>query len=233
MSGQTDYTYGVEALGTGIYTMTEAARLAGVSPRRAKAWFTGGTPNNRLLAHSDYATIDRPDLVSFLDLMDVLVVGQLRENHVSFRTIQKAYKALQGKLDTTHPFGHQELMADTSGTLFIYAADQAGGDKALVELFSGQAAFPKLLLRYLKRVRFDPKTRLARRYELTDTVAIDAARRFGKPIVSSCGMATSILAAAFKANDGDADAVADWYGVEPREVHEAVDFEQSFAGIAA
>ncbi len=52
---------------------------------------------------------------------------------------------------------------------------------------------------------------------------------FGKPIVEAVGVPTSILAAAYEANQKDAARVARWYNVQPEHVMAAVAFEGSRA----
>lgn len=220
-------------LGHGVYTISEAARLVGVSHRQAKAWFSGWTVDTPgVLGKSDYTDMQRPDLVSFLDLVDVLVVGQLRKQNISMPAIRRAYRIISSRLNSPHPFGRQELYADTTGRLFYYAGTESG-DESLVELVSGQAAFPKILLRYLQKIEYDPDSRLARRITLGQNIAIDAQMRYGKPIVVSAGMPTALLAGAYKANNRDAEHVADWYNVSVTDVMDAVDFEKRFVGIAA
>ncbi len=50
---------------------------------------------------------------------------------------------------------------------------------------------------------------------------------------SPLSISTSILAAACQANDADAARVADWYGVAPRDVEQAVAFERQRSSTAA
>jgi len=60
-------------------------------------------------------------------------------------------------------------------------------------------------------------------------VVIDPAICLGKPIVGPVGIATSILASAYQANNQDAEAVAEWYKIHASHVIAAVDFERSLA----
>lgn len=214
-----------QVLGHGVYSYSEAARLTGVSSRRVRAWFEGWdhSPIDPIFK-GDYANAKRPDLISFLDLIDVLVVGQLRDVKASWKGIRLAYKALAKELDSDHPFGREEFYADSRGKLFKLIANQSG-DKTLMEIATGQGAFPRILLPYLKKIKYDPDTRFAQRYEIHPGVILDPHRRYGKPIVESNGMPTAILANAYWANNKDKDAVAEWYNVQADEVMTAVRFE--------
>lgn len=220
------------ALGQGIYTIGEAARLVGITPRRAAAWFRGwhgaGTP---VLGHTDYADWGHPELVSFPDLVDVVVVAELRRLGVPMPKIRKAYIAISNYFGRApHPFARRDLLTDSNGDVFLYVARHDGIDE-LVEVVSRQRAFPKLLMRYLTRINYDPASGLARRMRLTDEIVIDADRRYGKPIVDSVTMPTAILARAFVAHEGDAESAADWHNVAPEDVLAAVAFERNFKGI--
>jgi uncharacterized protein (DUF433 family) len=148
-------------------------------------------------------------------------------------SIRRAYRVIGEKLgDPAHPFGREELYTDSAGTLFVYAATVTG-DKSLHEIVGGQKAFPQILLRYLKKIDYDPTTHFARRINLGHNVVMDAKRRYGKPIVASAGMPTRLLKEAYFANKQDAGVVAEWYNVTTTDVMDAVDFENGFSGIAA
>ena len=54
---------------------------------------------------------------------------------------------------------------------------------------------------------------------------IDPEICFGKPIVETAGISTAILAAAYQANNCDAELVADWYNLHADQVMAAVQFE--------
>ena len=55
------------------------------------------------------------------------------------------------------------------------------------------------------------------------------ARNSGKPIVEAARVPTYILAAAYQANSEDAERVANWHGVNRKDVLAAVKFEHQFA----
>ena len=57
---------------------------------------------------------------------------------------------------------------------------------------------------------------------------IDPERGFGAPIVARSGVPTKVLADAVK-TEGSVDFVAKWYEVTPREVRDAVKFEDQLA----
>ena len=105
--------------------------------------------------------------------------------------------------------------------------------RAWFEAISHQHAIPQILLPYLERVSYDSTSQLASQWNIADLIVVDPARAFGKPIVTACAMPTSILSAAYHANNNDASAVAYWYEVTADDVLAAVHFEQQYFGAAA
>src|SRR5947208_9135710 len=100
------------ALGRGVYTIPEAARLTGLHPARVREWFRKRPPQagRRPVFISDYAPLAGDTAISFFDLVDVYVAGQLREYGVSMQTVRRVYKSLAADLDVKHPFCHQQLL---------------------------------------------------------------------------------------------------------------------------
>jgi len=149
---------------------------------------------------------------------------------VKRQKIRYIQTALIDKWQTEHPFSHENLYVnpDTSN---VYSQDELG---RLLELVSKQHAMPEVLMPVLKLVRYDDDTKHAASMRLAEDmdVEIDPKRRYGKPIVSESGVPTYILSECYKANNDDAEFVADWYSVRKSEVMDAVRFESNFRGIA-
>ncbi len=147
------------------------------------------------------------------------------------KVVRQAYKALGDHFGGAHPFGRREFLADGNGTLLLHEIDNLG-HSSLVEVVTKQAAFPTLLLPYLKRIEFDPSTGYARAINLTESVMVDARRRYGKPIVKSVCLPTAMLYQMYLATKSE-DVTADWYGVGAEDVRAAIHFETEFNGLAA
>ena len=117
----------VAMLGRGVYTFAEAAKLTGLKTARVKEWFRGcpDGSSRRPVLRSDYAPVDKDYAISFHDLIDVYVAGQLREHGVSLQTVRKAYGWMQTDLATPHPFCRQELLSDGK-EIFMRGLDADG-----------------------------------------------------------------------------------------------------------
>jgi len=217
-------------LGHGVYTFGEAARLTRLNTRRIRSWFNERTPVSQIgvVFHGDYPSRNS---LSFLDLIEVLVAGNLREQGVSLISIRKVHCILSEQLQTPHPFCHHELLTDGQSVFVTTAAD--ADEPEMVEILKQQRVFPKVLLPYLKRVDYDKVSQLAKEWNIADGIVIDPSRRFGKPLVATCGIPSSILASAYHANQNNAELVAAWYGIPPQDVRIAVDFQSRYFGNAA
>lgn len=215
--------------GQGVYTFTEAARLTALKPARIREWFRGRAPGDvrRPVFRSDYEPVDGDHAISFLDLVDVYVAGQLRDHGVSLQTLRRVHCKMAEDLQTPHPFCRKEVLTDGKA-VFLRGLD-SDGQEELTEVLTRQGVFPQILLPFLKRIDYEKVKFLAERWRIADQVIVDPAICFGQPIVEGLGLPTTILAAAYRANDRNAQLVADWYNVQPEHVLAAVQFEKSFA----
>lgn len=171
----------------------------------------------------DYRPVGSAVAVSFLDLIDLLVVGRFRERRVSLQSVRRVHERLRERLAQRHPFSHRKLL--TNGKLVFIEWCNDLGDPQLEEVLSGQHAFPEVLRKYLAELDYSPDTDMALRWRIDDGIVLDPERNFGKPIVDEFGIATRVLSAAYAANE-NVELVADLYGVSPLAVHQAVSFER-------
>jgi len=219
----------MKMLGNGVYNLKEASRYTGLNRARIREWFRGRTsgPSPRPVFLGEYDVVDGEYAISFLDLAEVFVAGQLREHGVSLRTIRRAHARLQVDWETKHPFSKKGMR--TGGKeMLARVLDGDEGEQAS-EVISKTLVFEKVLLPVLDRIEYDQATALARKWHLAKLVVIDPAISFGKPIIEPVALSTKILASAFYANGQDAKLVANWFNTRPEYVEAAVDFENKFA----
>jgi uncharacterized protein (DUF433 family) len=216
-------------LGRGVYTIPQAARLVGLTTGRVREWFKGrNTASNRqAVFHSDYKPIGDFFAISFFDLVDVYVAGQLREFGVSLKTVRGTYDRLKRELNTPHPFCRQELFTD-GAEVFVRGRDRSG-EEEIYEVVTKQKVFPEIILPFLRQIDYDRVTILASRWRIAQGVTVDPRICFGSPVVDEEGIPTYLLSAEYHANNKDADRVATWYRVRPETVLAAVSFENKLA----
>ena len=216
-----------DVLDKGIFGLSEAAHYTGLPIQRIRSWFAASVPGRKAVFDADYEKFDGTHAISFLDLIDVLVAGKLRDHAVSMQTVRKAYARLRDDWGLDHPFCHQGIYTD-GRTIFLEVAN-LDGDCHFAEVFSSQKYFGKVMDEHLRRVDYDAETGLAQRWRIAAGVVIDPRIHFGKPVVENTGVATRVLASAYYASGHREEDVSRLYGVDVNAVRNAVSFEQAFA----
>jgi hypothetical protein len=215
-------------LGNGIYSLSEAVRLTGLRPQRVREWFRGRISTAAPpVFRGDYRPVAGHLVISFHDLVEVLVAGQLRDHGVSLQFIRRVHARLRERWQTDHPLCRVEIRADGK-RIFSCCLDEDGrGD--VVDVRTGQKVFDTVLVPFLKKLDYDEATRLARRWAIAPLVVLDPAVGFGKPVAEKFVVSTRVLAAAFEANGRDAATAAAMFGVDEPHVRAAVAFEAQLA----
>jgi len=184
----------MEVLGKGVYSLTEAARLTGLKTRRARDWFVGRPTIIKRVFDSDYPAMGGEHAISFLDLVELFIGGQLREMGVSLPHIRKAYSHLESQFGS-HPFCTREILV--GGKEIFYRGLEDVEAKRIIKAVTDEAYFESIILPFLRNIDYDAATKLAVRWHIAPDVVVDPRRRFGKPIVEQIGIATSVLWASY------------------------------------
>ncbi len=214
-------------LGRGVYDLAEAARYTRLNYSTVRSWFHGKADREPVF-RGDYGRVRGDYAISFFDLVDLLVAGQLRAAGVTMRIVRASYEVLQSDIGTSHPFCHERIYTD--GKRVIVAVASQIGDARLLDVVSRQQLFTSIRS-VLKSI--DYRTKLAMLWKISNGVVIDPRRSFGKPVVAGTGVTTFVLANQFHANAGNVELVADLYAVGRRDVLNAVDFEERYGRAAA
>jgi uncharacterized protein (DUF433 family) len=221
-------------IGTGIYSVTEAASLTKVSASRIRRWLRGYRYTTSREERVSPA-VWRPQLgeiagclaLGFRDLLEVRFVSAFLDRGVTWKTLRRAGQTATTLFGTSHPFSTQRFKTDGRG-VFADICDESG-EKTLLELAKQQRYFEQVISPYLKGVDFaaDEPVRwwpLGR----SRRVVLDPQRSFGQPIVAERGVPTSILASAWRTAASLHDVVH-WFAVDERSVRDAIEFEEKLA----
>jgi uncharacterized protein (DUF433 family) len=219
----------VNVLGNGVYDINEAARLTGLKRARVRSWFRGrvSDPSPRPVFQSDYEGTGGDNAISFLDLVEVFIAGQLRGHGVSLQYIRRAHKKLRIDWQTKHPFSRQQIRTDGKEIFASWLDDPEW--QSIYEVVTSNRVFETIILPTLHQIDYDPQSLLAIKWHLSDSVVLNPRVCFGKPIVEAIGITTHVLAASYVANAHNAKAVADWFSIEEEHVIAAVEFEKRYA----
>ena len=222
-------------LQTGIYTVSEASRLADVSPQRIRRWLKGyefrvkhGRHRSPAVWNSQLDPIDHAMALGFLDLLEIRAVDAFISAGVSWKDLRRIHSEARRWLGTPHPFCTNRFATD-GHTIFMELREKNHG-VMLWDMRGVQRVFDKVIRPFLKNVEFD-SGKVPRRWwprGKKRQVALDPRRSFGHPIIFREGIATNVLARSARANDS-VEEVARWFQISPASVDAAIDFEQALA----
>lgn len=222
-----------DPLMAGFYSVGDATRLLGVSSAAKLRGWINGWPNSKTRPIVD-RDFKNTATVSFLDLMELRFIEYFRAQGVSMHTLRRAAEMARKEWNVHHPFALSNAQYLTDRVKIIAQAAGETGDKHTWELTSGQYLIWEMIEATIaKGVVFDPASHLATTWQPRPgdfpDVILDPARAFGRPIVDSAGIPTDALFRQWKAEDGDLERVARWFGVSAEQVQSAVAFELELA----
>ena len=216
-------------IGTGLYSIPQAARLVGTSTSKIRRW----TRQGEALLKRKFSPSD--DLLSFVELMELQFIKLFRDEGVSLSTIRKAAKAAARKFHTDYPFAVKRFDTDGQRIFATLKSQAKPRNKILIdELDRGQLVFEQLARPFFKKLEYPSRVDdfPSRYWPLgrSGRVVLDPTRGFGQPIDSTTGISTKTLSDAVRAGGGqDSAVVADWFGVPVDAVTAAVRFEATLA----
>jgi len=219
-----------DPLAGGFYTVSEAARLLGIgNPRVVIDWLRGRSAKGPVLLRQ-YEPIGSAQELGFLDLIEVRFIDHFRKQGYSLQSLRKAAEVARDELRTHHPFAlYGVKFIGERKDLFLKVAKDIGDNK-LLNLVTRQYAMYEILEEVLQKgLTFDPTSGLATRWRPKEKeyprVVIDPTISYGQPSLEAPRVPTGAVFDAWKAENGDYSAVADWFEIDESLVREAVEFE--------
>ena len=165
-------------------------------------------------------------LLSFRNLVEVHVLSAIRRKHrVRLQDVRDALNYLRAHLRSQHPLADREMHTDGIN-LFI---EEWG---KLVNISrEGQLAIRAVLADHLDRIDRNPEGIAVRLFPFSGrpeqrAVVIDPRIKYGRPCISGTGIPTDIVAGRFTAGD-TIEEIAEDYGRPPRQIEEAIRFENA------
>jgi uncharacterized protein (DUF433 family) len=223
-------------LGVGIYSVPEASRLTRISTYRLRRWLRGyiyTTSSGRHamphVIHGELPAFDGALALSFLDLQEARCLDEFRKRGVGWRTLRDVHERACERLNIHHPFSTGQFK--TVGRDVVHEYAEQAGDRRLLDMSLNQEMFHSVLEPYLRGLEFSGDSEFPNRwfpFEETPRVMLDPEHGFGRPVVTRFGVATDVLARAYRA-EGTYDKVARWYDVDVASVEQAVAYEQYLA----
>ena len=223
-------------LGRGLYSPSEAARLVGITLSRAWRWIQGYNyrysttagkkrGHSNPIIHSDVPRFRDQAALSFLELIELLVVRVFLDRGVSMRTIRLAARRASELLDVPHPFATQVFK--TGGKrIFLDMEGDNTSKKQLLEISRMQYAFPEILDNYLEKVEFDLNTSFANRWwplGKDKPIVLDPDVVFGLPTIAGTRIPVTVVCDALRAGE-TRKGICFWYDLSREQVKYAIEF---------
>ena len=217
-------------IGEGIYTIPEAAQILNLSSAKVRRWVNKYWEYDFLNNQDNISSYtwgeSREKGFNFYTLIEIIAVHTFREIGVSFQKIKLAHELLRDILETIYPFSTSQLMTD--GISIFYKYDEA----ALLNLDkSMQTSFKRIIEPYCKKIDFDEKNYLARRYWPLGKerhIVVDPHHSFGQPTIAGTNITVDSLLTLLRAGENKAD-IASLYEIPEEQVEDVVLFQQRLA----
>lgn len=191
-----------ELLEIGLYTPREAALYARVPMRTLVRWFFGNRQGGPVLRPQRDGAEEKS--LSFLDFVQALAIRAVRLQHrVPLQRIREGIENAQQRYGVAYPLAMRHTIYLFNKNLIIR---QPGDEEDLYTQLSGKRApnllLPKVVELYMTDLTFGEEG-LAAAYRAFAwknlEICMDPRRRFGEPLVTSCGYSAQALWEAFKA----------------------------------
>jgi uncharacterized protein (DUF433 family) len=218
---------------TGIYTVSEASALIGVSQRRVRGWVKGyaGTARSPLIDNElgQFGQVSGRIAFSFANLMEMRFIKLFEDAGVKSSHIRSIFGEARRILHHPHPLATREFFR-TDGIKIVDEITLQHG-MLLYDLKSKNYEIGTLVLTTLMDDIVYDAHGIARswypRREIAPNVVLHPRLAFGRPVLRDSAIPTKTLADAVKAEGGikASNVVALWYDVPNRQVREAVRFE--------
>ena len=215
-------------LKTGIYTVSEAAYLIGVSKFKIRGWVTGYPKSKRPpIIDNELGWVDGRVAFSFTNLMEIRFIAFFEKAGVHFWHIRSIMQQVKEELEHPHPFA-TNIVFRTDGRKIIEQIAAKEGVTHFYDLRSRNYEMREVVAETLMDdIVFDP-TGLARswypRRKIAPNVIVHPSFSFGRPILKDSRIPTRTISNALRAQR-KVRVVAEWFEVPESQVREAEIFE--------
>ncbi len=207
-----------------LYSYAEAAYVAHVARGTARRWLAGYTDRRagRVKASPPPATLGREDVgaVSFLNLVEIVAIGRLKEVGYSLHQIREIVHNCQPILKVPRPLISLRFKTD-GREIFV----DRGAALLEVGRRKGSLAWTEVLEPFLQDL--DYADQVAHRWWSLGhdgEVLIDPEFGFGLPVIAGSGVRTETILEQFQAGESTARIAKD-FNVSTAQVERALRFE--------
>jgi uncharacterized protein (DUF433 family) len=213
---------------TPVYGVGEAAQYLRVPLNTLRYWVQGAGAVPPLIR------LPEPNRLSFANLLEGYMLSSMRNIYdVRIPRVRKALINLAKYVQHKHPLIEQAFETDRRDLFIEHLGKKLNLSK------DEQILIPGVMELYLERIERDPrglfklfpfviqpKANEPRMILISPTVG------FGKPVIAGTGISTAVVVSRFNARESIGDLATE-YGVTPKQIEEAIRWEQRTAAVAA
>jgi uncharacterized protein (DUF433 family) len=169
-------------------------------------------------------------VLSFKDLLELRIVARFVSQGVPLRVVRATIEVARETLGD-YPLHSRRFVTD-GRKIFMEAVERAGDETKMLDVRERQFAFDSIIRPSLiEGIDYGSGTQALRWYPVPKRklIVLDPKLQFGEPIIADAGVPTDTLAAALRAENGDAQRVARLYRVSSQAVRAAASFESRLA----
>lgn len=207
-----------------LYSFAEADRIVRVSSGTSRRWLKGryfwyGGERREMEPVTPMS--DTKEAVTFVDLMEVATIGQLRKRNFSLKRIRQINAYCRLYLKEPRPLvtqkfkvAGQDIFLDVDFDVLVEVGREAG-----------MLAWREVLEPFLEDVEYENE--LVRRWwplGREHMVVVDPDYGFGLPVVEGTGVRTEIIAERHRAGDSTKEIAYD-FDVTPKQIDDALRWE--------
>lgn len=237
----------------GAYPLRVAARLAHMRPITVRRWIEGyrytrdgeqklsaGVPYLLTTPHAT-ALDDAPEegrregrrqapLLDFEQLLTLLLVRAFHQRGLSLPKIKAAAARAKEFYGLENPFVSRRFKSDGNRVFIDLDPSAQGRERELIDVLSDQRQFREVVEPSLFRDVVFVGDRAGEWWPLgrDRSVLLSPGKQFGAPHIAGTGVRTDVVADFVAAEGGGelgVEAAAEWFGLAPQQVEDAVEFE--------
>jgi uncharacterized protein (DUF433 family)/DNA-binding transcriptional MerR regulator len=229
---------GINLLSSGIYTVSEAAALIGVSQRRIRGWIIGYSDSKKspLIQNElgEFGQIKGRIAFSFANLMEMKFIKFFEDEGVKRSHIRSIFEEFRNTLKIPHPFATTEVYR-TDGRKILEEIALKNKSIFLYDLKTKNYEMQPLIVDTLRRdVIYDARGIAMAWYprkHLAPNVIIHPSLSFGRPILQESRIPTKTISDAVKV-ETKLRSVSEWFDIPEKQVRQAVIFEDALRNAA-
>lgn len=213
------------------YTISQAAKLASVSPITVRRWLYGAdTPSTKMQPVFGFNEKPKENSieVSFLQLAEIVVVGRFRQRNVKLDSLRQAHSYACHVLDLDYPFAWLHLKTDGVHVFSDFEKDHP--DASLLTLDKkGQLTLPGNVIQALELFDYEEEF-AARWYPVGRNIPIVIDPRYGagRPTIPNRRLPIASIYARWKSGENIALIASD-YALKPNLVETTLQYAENYA----